>query len=189
MDSGKDKEDQAAGGNGTKHLAAVAILTAVTTVFTYIIRVPIAPTRGYINLGDVAIYFTAFTFGPLTALFAGGLGPAIADILAGYSQWAPITLGIHGLQGLLAGYLFRLLSRRRSESPSGKAAGYTLGGVAGTVVMTGFYFLAGGLMVGFGAALVEVPGNLIQNAVGLTGGIVLTAAVRKAYPPVERFSW
>ena len=86
-------------------IASLAILIAVTTVFTYIIRIPIAPTRGYINLGDVAIFFTAITFGPITAFLAGGLGTALADLFAGYAQWAPITFFAHGLQGLLVGLI------------------------------------------------------------------------------------
>jgi len=189
MDNNTEKHNMEQKGDGTKRLAAVAVLTAVTAVFTYIIRVPIAPTRGYINLGDVAIYFSAFTFGPLTAMLAGGLGPAIADILAGYSQWAPISLVIHGLQGLAAGYLFRLISGRGGEKRRRNVVGYTAAGAAGTVIMVALYLIAGGFMVGFGAAVVEVPGNLIQNAVGLAGGIALTAAVKKAYPPVTRYNW
>ena len=176
-------------GSGTKRLAAIAVLTAVTAVFTYIVRVPIAPTRGYINLGDVAIYFSAFTFGPLTALIAGGMGPAIADILAGYSQWAPITLVVHGLQGFIAGYLFRVITGGREGVKRRLLPGYVAAGAGGTLCMAGLYLLAGSFMVGFGPALVEVPGNLIQNAVGLAGGISLTAAVKKAYPPVSRYSW
>lgn len=174
--------------SGTRRLAAIAVLTAVTAVFTYIVRVPIAPTRGYINLGDVAIYFTAFTFGPLTALISGGLGPAIADILAGYSQWAPISLVVHGLQGFAVGYLFRLITAKEGEKRH-FVVGYLVAGLVGTAIMVGLYLLSGAFMVGFGAAVVEVPGNLIQNAVGLAGGITLTATVRKAYPPVRRYSW
>lgn len=52
-------------------IASLAILIAVTAIFTAMIRIPTAPTRGYLNLGDVAIFFTAITFGPVTALIAG----------------------------------------------------------------------------------------------------------------------
>ena len=60
-------------------IASLAILTALTAVFTYMVRIPIARTGGYLNLGDVIIYFTAFTFGPVSALVAGGLGTAIPN--------------------------------------------------------------------------------------------------------------
>jgi len=44
-------------------------------------------------------------------------------------------------------------------------------------------------MYGFGAALVELPGNLLQNVAGLLAGIPLSLAVRKAYPPVAELRW
>jgi uncharacterized membrane protein len=197
-------------------IASLAVLTAVTAVFTYIVRIPIAPTRGYLNLGDVAIYFAAFTFGPVSALVSGGLGTALADIISGYSQWAPISLFVHGLQGLVAGLIggiaWRKAGRRRELSQedarrrelvdkdlrpnavSRKAKGgfnvyWLVAAVAGTVVMCGGYLIAGSFMVGFGAALVELPGNVLQNLAGVLGGIPLAMAVRRAYPPVEEMRW
>jgi uncharacterized membrane protein len=175
-------------------------------VFTYIVRIPVAPTRGYLNLGDVAIYFSAFTFGPVSALVSGGLGTALADIISGYSQWAPISLFVHGLQGLVAGLIggivWRGTARRREPSEkdplqkgvSRKARGgfnvyWLVAAAAGTVVMCGGYLIAGSFMVGFGAALVELPGNVLQNLAGVLGGIPLAMAVRRAYPPVEEMRW
>jgi len=63
-------------------IMSISVLITVTAVFTLLIRVrvPKVPTRGYINLSDVAIYFTAFTFGS-TALIAGGLGTAIGRLV------------------------------------------------------------------------------------------------------------
>jgi len=215
-------------------IAMAAVLTAVTVVFTFMVRIPIAPTRGYINLGDVAIYFTAFTFGPITALIAGGVGTALADLLAGYGQWAPISLVIHGAQGLTAGLIIRgaVKNRRRrtvkaerkqktqktqktantnteftennaqnnAESHAEKSEGKTsmsilprygiiTAGIVGTIIMAGLYFLAGGMMVGYQAAAVEIFGNIMQNVVGVILGALLSAGIYKAYPPVERLSW
>ena len=167
--------------NISGRIAAVAIMTAVTMVFTYIVRIPVAPTRGYINLGDVAVFFTAFTFGPFTALISGGLGPAIADIVAGYSQWAPITFAAHGLQGLAAALVVKALSGRKLAEAAG--------GLAGMIVMVVLYLLGGAFMTGFAAAAVEVPMNILQNAVGILGGFVLSRAVKRAYPPVARLAW
>ena len=123
--------------NISGRIASIAIMTAVTMVFTYVVRIPIAPTRGYINLGDVAVFFTAFTFGPFTALISGGLGPAIADIVAGYSQWAPITFAAHGLQGFTAALIIKALADRKIAVPAA--------GVAGMIAMVGLY-LAGGTL-------------------------------------------
>ncbi|MDC7126004.1 MAG: ECF transporter S component [Spirochaetales bacterium] len=162
-------------------IASIAIMTAVTMVFTYVVRIPVAPTRGYINLGDVAVFFTAFTFGPFTALISGGLGPAIADIVSGYSQWAPITFLAHGLQGLSAALIMKALYGRKVTE--------ALAGVVGSVVMLVLYFLGGGLLAGFAASAVEIPMNAIQTASGVFGGFILSRTVKKAYPPVARLVW
>ena len=166
-------------------IASAAILTAVTVVMTIAVRIPIAPTRGYINLGDLAIYFTALSFGPLTAFIAGGLGTAIADIISGFSQWAPFSFLIHGLQGLAVGLILKLLLRRENKF-SVIVSGIIVFAV-GTVIMAGGYFAVGCLMAGAGAALVEIPGNIVQNMAGIIGGYLLYSAVKKAYPPFVNF--
>jgi uncharacterized membrane protein len=167
-------------------VASLAILTAVTAVFTYMVRIPVAPTRGYINLGDVAIYFSAFTFGPVTALVTGGLGTALADIISGYSQWAPISLVVHGLEGLVAGLIAGAVAGSRSRwfNPY-----WLVGGAAGTVIMVGGYLAGGSVMVGFQAAVFELPLNVVQSVAGVVGGIPLALAVRRAYPPVRQLRW
>jgi uncharacterized membrane protein len=168
--------------------AAVAVLTAVTIVFTIVIRIPVAPTRGYLNLSDVAIYFTAFTLGPLTALIAGGLGTGLADVITGVGlPWGPISLFVHGLQGLLAALVAAVPMGGRGRWPVPPA--WLVAGGVGTLVMCGGYFAAGAVMFGAGAALVELPGNLLQNVAGLVAGIPLSLAVRKAYPPVAELRW
>jgi uncharacterized membrane protein len=161
-------------------IASLAILIAITTVFTYIIRIPVAPTRGYINLGDVAIFFTAITFGPITAFLAGGLGTALADLFAGYAQWAPITFFAHGLQGLAIG----LILKKKTNIP-----GLVFAFLAATIIMSGIYYFTAGLMYGFGPALAEIPGNILQNLAGVVIGAPLAAAVIKAYPPIREYKW
>lgn len=191
---------------GIQHLpafriATLAILIAVTTLFTYIIRIPVAPTRGYINFGDVSIFFTAMIFGPVTALITGGAGTALADLISGYSQWAPFTFLAHGLQGLVIGLVIKA-GRRISSANSDAAGPAQRGGIrkpgiltlltaflAGTVVMAGIYFLTGGLMVGFAAAAAEIPGNILQNVAGVLVGTPLALAVWKAYPPIRFYTW
>ena len=57
------------------------------------------------------------------------------------------------------------------------------------VVAGGYYLLSGLLIAGFSVALAEVPGNLGQSAVGVVLGFAVSAAVKKAYPPVEELAW
>ena len=169
-------------------IASLAILIAVTTVFTYLIRIPTAPTRGYLNLGDVAVFFTAITFGPFSALIAGGLGTALADIISGYAQWAPITFFAHGLQGFIIGLI--IFVHRKNSTAAGVGIVRLIAAFLGaTVIMAGTYFTAGGFMYGFSAAATEVPGNILQNVAGVLVGYPLALAVRKAYPPVLSYKW
>jgi len=163
-------------------VASVAVLAAVTTVFTYI-KLPFAPTRGYFNLGDVAIAFCAITLGPITAMISGGIGTALADLLGGYPQWAPISLVVHGLEGLVIG----LIVSTRRDSVLVQA----LGGLVGVLLMAGGYFAAESTIMGMGLgpALAEVPGNIVQSAAGVVIGIPLALAVSRAYPPVKQWRW
>lgn len=178
-------------------IATLAILIAVTALFTYVVRIPVAPTRGYINFGDVAIFFTAILFGPLTAFITGGVGTALADLLAGYAQWAPFSFLAHGLQGLGIGLVIKAARKMRTHSDSEQdelpqKPGFVsllIAFVVGTLIMGGIYFLTGGIMVGFAAAAAEIPGNILQNLVGILIGTPLALAVWKAYPPIRHYIW
>ena len=166
-------------------VASVAVLAAVTTVFTVFIRVP-SPARGYFNLGDMAVAFIAFTFGPFSALIAGGVGTGLADLIGSYVQWAPVSLVVHGLEGLAIGIVVRARARNVPVVALPMAAA---AGLAGVVIMTAGYLLGGIPLMGFQAALAEAPGNLVQSAVGVVLGLPLSFAVTQAYPQIRRYSW
>ncbi len=165
----------------TPQLAAIsALMIALTTVFTLLIRVPVPATGGYINLSDVAITFAALTFGPVVGFLAGGIGAGLADIIGGYAQWAPLTLIAHGVEGLLIGYI-------------GYNRGWTriaLGWLVGGLFMVLAYFVGEATVMGIGwsGALTETPGNLMQMVAGGIVGIPLMMAVRRAYPPVTQLA-
>jgi len=168
-------------------VALVAVLTAITVVFTLVVRVP-TPIKGYISLCDVVITFSAYLFGPYTAFIAGGLGTGIADIIGGYAQWAPFSFIIHGLQGLLIGFIAKK-GATTGFSIDSSVLRMVVGGIVGMVVMTGGYYLVGGMFYGFEPALVEIPLNLMQSGVGVVLGIAVSKTVSKAYPAVRELSW
>ena len=87
-------------------LAITAVMTAIVFVLTRVIQIP-TPAKGYIHLGDAGVFFGAFAFGPFAGAIAGGLGTALADAAGGYPQWAIFSFLIHGLQGLVVGWLYR----------------------------------------------------------------------------------
>ena len=56
---------------GANAIPLVAIMTAVTTVLTMFVKIP-TPTRGYLNLSDTMIFFSAYAFGPWVGGIIGG---------------------------------------------------------------------------------------------------------------------
>ena len=158
-------------------LALVAVMTSITFVLTFVVRVP-TPARGYIHLGDAGVFFGAFAFGPWIGGVAGGLGTLLSDVVAGYPQWALFSLLIHGLQGWVVGW-----TSRRLPGTGGLLLSVVLGGV----IVVGGYFGAGVLLSGVGAAVGELPLNIIQVAAGALIGMPLYLLVRAAYPPINRW--
>ena len=159
-------------------IALAALLIALTTVFTLLIRVPVPVTQGYVNLSSVAITFSGLIFGPWMGLVAGGIGAALADLLGGYAQFALLSLVAHGSEGFLIGWLGR---GRKS------IGAMVLAWLAGSLAMVACYLIGEGLfLTGWPAAIAEVPSNAFQALVGAIVGIPLVLAVRRAYPPIDR---
>lgn len=169
--------------NKEKHalkVAVVAVLTAVVVVFTLVI--PIPTTKGYLNLCDVAICFIAFTFGPVSAFLAAGLGTAIADLISGYAQWAPISFIVHGIEGLLIALIVR-------KQPLSKMR-ILLAAIGCVLTVSLGYFVLSALFISTVAvAAAEIPPNMIQAGVGVVFGLALSKAIKRAYPPVSALSW
>jgi uncharacterized membrane protein len=120
------------------------------------------------------IFVSAFLFGPLIGGFAGGIGASIADLASPYAYYAPYTLVIKGIEGIIAGIISNQKSVKRD----------TLAVIlAGSEMITG-YFLAQAFVLQQGAptALTEVPGNISQALVGGIVGIPLAVALRKRLP-------
>ena len=161
-------------------ISLTAVMTAIVFVFTRFIQIPIG--TGYLNFSDIAIYFTAFAFGPWVALIAGGLGAALVDLSLGYTQFAPLTFLAHGLEGFAAGYVAMKMSGPMR---------YPLAWLLGTVVMVALYFIGEAsfeVLGGMGQAVEEFPFNILQNVVGGIVGVALLVAVRRAYPPIDRYT-
>ena len=155
-------------------LVYMALFTALTTAATMVVRVP-SPTGGYVNAGDAVVLLSAFLLGPLPGAVAAGVGSALADLFAGYVLYVPATLIIKGLTALVAGLLLRRVGEKVTVSRTVLAA------VPGEAVMVGGYYVFEALFVtgSWTGALVEIPGNLVQAAFGITAATALLAALRK----------
>ena len=157
-------------------IGLLAVLIALTTVFTMVSPWP-TPAGGYFNFSDVAITFASLLFGPWIGAVAGGVGTALADLILGYSFYAPISLVVHGLQGVVIG----AIGYRQRGLPR-----LIVAWLMGAVVMVAGYLLGGALIQGLPKSMLEVPINAFQTLIGALVGIPLVFAVRKAYPAVDR---
>jgi uncharacterized membrane protein len=151
-------------------LSLMAIMSALVTVGTMVIRIP-NPMGGYFNLGDVLIFVAALTFTPLIGGVAGGLGSAIADLI-GFPSFVIPTLIIKGIEGLLAG----LITNKKSLFRDILAVV-----AAGTEMVVG-YFLAEWFLWGLGAAILEIPLNIVQVTIGGLVGIPIAIVLRRRLP-------
>jgi energy-coupling factor transport system substrate-specific component len=169
--------------NNPRTLATTAVMTALVLSLTFV-HIAQTPIGGYIHLGDIAIYFASFAFGPWIGMVAGGLGTGLADVLSGYAVYSPLSLIAHGLQGFVAGWIFR--SARTQSLKEGLRL--IFGVIAGSIILVAGYFLGESLIPIFGGmayAATEIPWNFVQEAVGATGGAVYLAVAR-AYPRLNQ---
>ena len=163
--------------NNALSISIIAIFTALNFVITFWVQIPIPATGGYINVGDIAVMFTALLFGPIIGGITGGLGPMLADIYSGaYIIYAPATLIIKGIEGFLIG----LISNPR------KCFGRIsyrdiLAVIVGGILIPLGYFIYEAFILGLGVviALVEMPGNFFQFIIAAVFSILLIAASRK----------
>lgn len=162
-----------------RDMARSGLMMALVFVTTRAFVIPIPQTKGFFNLGEAAIYLAAVLFGPAVGALAGGMGSALADLSLGYTQYAPFTLVIKGLEGALVG-----LIAGRTRALARRVAGMICGGL----VMVAGYFVTQAYLfgLGVGAAAAEVSYNMVQMAAGLAAGLVGAAGVERAMPDVRR---
>ncbi len=152
-------------------VAMAAIMAALVCITTILIQVPIPATEGFFNIGDAMIMVAALTGGPIVGAFAGGIGSSLADLLGGWYVWVIPTLLIKGTEGFLAGWILR----RGQQNIQNFILAWTIGG--GEMVLG--YFLVQVYLYGFSAALVELPFNFVQMAVGGLIGIPVSQALKR----------
>lgn len=138
-------------------LSMAAIFTAFVAVSTMSFTLYIPATRGYFNLGEAFVYISAILGGPIVGMIAGGLGSAFADVALGYAPYAPGTLIIKGLEGLVVGYIVRKYYKRASA---------TLWRITGIILSIAvsllLAFVGIGLFSGEAEAYISIPGTTLS---------------------------
>jgi uncharacterized membrane protein len=87
-------------------LVAAALMAALTCTATVAVAIP-SPTGGYIHPGDGFVILSGVILGPFFGVLAAGIGSMLADLILGYSAYAPATFIIKGLAALAAAFLYQ----------------------------------------------------------------------------------
>ena len=154
-----------------KKLALGGVMAALVFVMTYVPKIPVPVTGGYIHLGDGMIFLAAMLLGP-QAVAASALGSALSDLVGGYMAYLLPTAIIKGLMALIA---WKLCSR---DNWLKTLVAFILAELA----MVGGYFLFEAMMYGVPAAIGAVGPNMIQGL----GGVVVGMLCRLAVPRLEK---
>lgn len=163
----------------TKQLTTIAMFVALVTVATVVIAIP-APAGGFLNVGDTVVLIAAACLGPIGGMVAGGLGSCIADLILGYGMYAPFTLVIKGLEGLICGGLILLYDRtlgKRFKNYIAQVIAGIIAMIIAALTMSSLYCIADGILYGWGAAIVNAPVNLLQGAIGIVAGSIIVYAL------------
>lgn len=155
----------------TKKLVAYSMLIALTIIMTLIIDIPIPRGHGYLNLGDMVVFFTALSFGPLGGFLVGGLGSGIADLLLGYTIYAPITFLVKGFSAFIVGSLIKTKLEKFPLIPS----------LIGGLFMAFGYYIGEIFLYGPIPALAALPFNILQGLVGAIASVILYRAMKKVW--------
>lgn len=149
-----------------------ALFAALICVATMVVKIP-TPLNGYINLGDCVILVASFTLPCGYGFLAAGVGSALADILSGYTAYAPATFVIKGLMVLVVALVLKLSKNKKPDLTK------LLSGVLAETTMVLGYYIFEGFMYGFSASLVNIPMNAVQGVAGLVLAVVLMKVFEK----------
>ena len=155
-------------------IAMIAVFAAVICVLTMVIQIPIPATGGYINIGDLGVMIAGLLLGPVIGGIAGGVGSMLADLLSGYVIYAPATLIIKGLEGLVIGLI-------ANPKKNYKKLTYRdiIAVIVGGIIIVSGYFIYESILYGPAVAIVEIPGNIFQFIFGAVFAILFALTARR----------
>lgn len=157
--------------NRTSKITTAGLFAAMITVMTaYICHVPYGANGGYIHFGDTLIYIAAVFLPRPYALAAAAIGGGAADLLTA-PMWVPATIIIKTLITLpFTSKEGKILTKRNMAAPF----------LAVPITAAGYYLAEGILFGSFKAALISLPGSLIQSGGSAVIFLILGASMDRA---------
>ncbi|CUS25479.1 Pyridoxine ECF transporter substrate-specific component PdxU [Paucilactobacillus oligofermentans DSM 15707 = LMG 22743] len=147
----------------------LALMIAITVVVSRIFLIPIPMTHGNVNLCDAGIIIAAIMFGKRDGFIVGALSGFLLDLISGYAQYMFFSLLIHGLEGLIVGWL-GYQHRRKTQ---------VLAIIIGIFIMVLGYFITDAILYKPVAGLAGIPANAIQGIIGSIVGYPIALKLKQ----------
>ena len=161
----------------TFDLIQTAMLISLVFVATLLINIklPLSPNGGLVHLGTGMLFIISIIFGPKKGAIAGAVGMGLFDLVSGWTLWAPFTIVARGLQGYIVGKI------AWSNGRQGNSFTFNLLATISSIpVMLGVYYICERVLFGnWAIPVASIPGNLIQNIVGICVAIPVCVALKK----------
>ncbi|MER1985274.1 MAG: ECF transporter S component [Solibacillus sp.] len=161
----------------TFDLALTAILIALVFVATFFlnIKLPIKANGGLVHLGTAMLFIIAILFGPKKGAIAGAIGMGLFDLVGGWLIWLPITVISRGVQGFIVGKI------AWANGKQGNSMLYNSLAMIGSVppMMAVYYVGEVFLYNNWVAPLASIPGDLVQNILGIAIAVPVCIALKK----------
>ncbi len=151
-----------------------ALFAALIFVGTQFIRVPLP--FGYFNFGDCFVILSAIILGNPYAVFCSAIGSAGADVLSGYTLYAPATLVIKALMAIVAAAIAGI---GKNKSNKIKMLFLCMGAFCAELIMVLGYFIYDIVLYGTAGALAALLGNVMQGAVALVMSVFLVTVFER----------
>jgi uncharacterized membrane protein len=156
-------------------ISLIGVFGALSCIMTMIIIFSVPATQGYINLGDAAVMISGLLFGPVVGGIAGGVGSCLADIFLGFPIYAPATLIIKGLEGVVVG----LIADPKKTHDRINIRDILAVLIGGLIMIFG-YLVYEIILYGLAAAIFEAIFNgFIQYGVAIGIALLITIPIRK----------
>lgn len=154
-----------------RKLTLGGMMAALVFVMTYVPKIPVPVTGGYIHLGDGMIFLAAMLLGP-QSIAAAAIGSALSDLVGGYMAYVLPTAVIKGAMAFLAWKLHRRAHWLQT----------LVAFIIAEMAMVAGYFLFESAMYGLPAAIGAIGPNVIQGA----GGAAVGMMCRLLVPRLEK---
>lgn len=146
--------------NKTTLLSMHSLAIAIQVIVTTILSISLPQGAGYLNLGDAIIFFISGSLGPISGFLVGCIGGLLSDITLGFINYAPFTMIIKGIEGLICGLFYKKMPQKCRF-----LSFYICG-----IMMGMLYIIPDLIFFNFATSIYNLPLNMIQ---GLCSAIII----------------